>query len=96
MQENNNDRGLNQMFGMVAREIQNSFWQMNDDSGLQQQKRSKSSASLMSSSTGGSEYNVWENSDLEMRGIDTSNWIDLKPDQPTPFTLFHLYKARAG
>jgi len=53
---------------------------MNDDSGLQQQKRSKSSASLMSSSTGGSEYNVWENSDLEMRGIDTSNWIDLKPD----------------
>ena len=69
---------------------------MNEENELKQQKRSKSSASLMSSSSGGSEYNVWDNSELEMRGIDTSNWIDLKHDQPTPFTLFHLYKARAG
>lgn len=72
MNDNDNDRGLNQMFGMVAREIQNSFWQMEEDNNeLHYKKRSKSSASLVSSSSGGSDYNVWDNSELEMRGIDT-------------------------
>ncbi|KAL4507266.1 hypothetical protein ABPG72_002059 [Tetrahymena utriculariae] len=44
-------------------------------------------------------HQIWDNSPLRQRGIDTDSWVDLKTldeGQFKKFTLFHLYKARCA
>ncbi|EAR83268.1 hypothetical protein TTHERM_00992680 (macronuclear) [Tetrahymena thermophila SB210] len=78
--------------------------QMRKHFSMERNKQNGNNASSRSSCTSNysqasSVHQIWDNSPLRQRGIDTESWVDLKSldeGQFKKFTLFHLYKARCA
>ncbi|KAL4460283.1 hypothetical protein ABPG74_000034 [Tetrahymena malaccensis] len=78
--------------------------QMRNYFSLERKKQNGNHTSSRSScasnySQASSVHQIWDNSPLRQRGIDTDSWVDLKSlddGQFKKFTLFHLYKARCA